>query len=176
MNLTEEQIEKAFDCCEKNGGKHPECKECPCFTLSDCPLECHIEIRRQVLILMNSRKARIEELETQLAINKGAMRAYREAFEKAHDEAVADFSRFLIDKAKDGSIDICDLPDLVAEWRSPSRRDAELMKEINATFDEPSPALRSTSPEGRGKKFFLTCRNPEAEHWILKRFSDLSRR
>ena len=100
----------------------------------------------------------------------------------AHDEAVADFSHFLIDKAKDGSIDICDLPDLVAEWRSPERNDAELMKDVNAAFDkaaesmEPSPALRSTSPEGRGKKSFLTCRNPEAEHWILKRFFDLSRR
>lgn len=142
MNLTEEQIEKAFDCCEKNGGKRPECKECPCFTLSDCPLECHIEVRRQVLILMNSRKARIEELETQVAINKGAMRAYREAFENAHDEAVADFSHFLIDKAKDGIIEICDLPDLVAEWSSPKRKDAEMMKEINAAFDEAAEGMK----------------------------------
>lgn len=142
MNLTEEQIEKAFDCCEKNGGKHPECKECPCFTLSDCPLECHIEVRRQVLILMNSRKARIEELETQVAINKGAMRAYREAFENAHDKAVADFSHFLIDKAKDGIIEMCDLSDLVAGWRSPKRKDAELMKEVNAVFDEAAEGIK----------------------------------
>lgn len=155
MNLTEEQIEKAFDCCEKNGGEHPECKECPCFTLSDCPLKCHIEVRRQALILMNSQKAEIKNLENLVAINKGAMRAYRDAFEKAHDEAVADFSHFLIDKAKDGSIDICDLPDLVAEWRNPEGKDAELMKEINAVFDEaaeamkPSPVLCDGSITGK---------------------------
>lgn len=87
------------------------------------------------------------DLETQLAINKGAMRAYREAFENAHDEAVTDFSHFLIDKASDGSIDICDLPDLVAEWSSPERKNAELMKDVNAAFDkaaegiEPSPTF-----------------------------------
>ena len=123
-----------------------------------------------------------ENLETELAINTGAMRAYQEAFENAHDEAVKDFSYFLIDKAKDGCIQINDLPDLVVEWSSTEGKDAELMKDVNAAFDEaaeamkPSPALRATSPEGRGKKLFLTCRNPEAEHWILKRFTDSSRR
>lgn len=84
----------------------------------------------------NNEKVRINDLENQVAINKGAMRAYREAFENAHDEAVKDFSHFLIDKAKDGSIEICDLPDLVAEWRSPERKDAELMKEIGEAFQQ----------------------------------------
>lgn len=145
MKLTEEQIEKAFECCEANDGEHPNCCECP--YLESGYANCCRELRVQVLKLLHARKVKIDDLETELAINKGAMRAYREAFENAHDEAVADFSRFLIDKAKDGSIEICDLPDLVAEWRSPERKDAELMKDVNAAFDkaaeglEPSPTF-----------------------------------
>lgn len=185
--MTDNEIIKALECCTK-GTTSDVCVDCPLRTTDIC-IEEENGVLKLALDLINRQKEEIQrlekekhDLETQLAINKGAMRAYREAFEKAHDEAVADFSHFLIDKAKDGSIDICDLPDLVAEWRSPERKDAELMKDVNAAFDEaaegmkPSPALRATSPEGRGKKFFLTCRNPEAEHWILKRFSDLSRR
>lgn len=183
--MTDEQIIKALECCIK-------CTNAFVCTESKCPLfgqNCLCILTKNALALINRQKEEIQrlekekhDLENQVAINKGAMRAYREAFENAHDEAVKDFSHFLIDKAKDGSIEICDLPNLVAEWRSPERKDAELMKEINAVFDEaaeamkPSPALRSTSPEGRGKKSFLTCRNPKAEHWILKRFSDLSKR
>ncbi len=85
------------------------------------------------------------DLENLVAINKGAMRAYREALENSHDEAVKDFSYFLIDKAKDGCIEICDLPDLVAEWSSPARKDAELMKEINAFFDEAAETMKPSS-------------------------------
>ena len=106
-----------------------------------------------------------ENLETELAINKGAMRAYREAFEKAHDEAVADFSHFLIDKAKDGSIDICDLPDLVAEWRSPERKDAELMKELNAFFDEAAEGMKLSSKEKNKESWLRT-----ATGWYDARF------
>ena len=84
-----------------------------------------------------------KNLENLVAINKGAMREYREAFENAHDEAVADFSHFLIDKAKDGSIDICDLPDLVAEWKDKLPQSAEL-----------------TAPSGR---------EPD-EAWLMERF------
>ena len=91
------------------------------------------ELLRQKNKKLEKEKADLENL---VAINKGAMRAYRESFEKAHDEAVKDFSHFLIDKAKDGSVDICDLSDLVAEWRSPERKDAELMKEIGEVFQE----------------------------------------
>lgn len=40
--------------------------------------------------------------------------------EKAHDEAVKDFFHFLVDKAKDGSVAVSDLPDLVSEWRDDS--------------------------------------------------------
>lgn len=35
----------------------------------------------------------------------------------AHDEAVEDFAHFLMDKAENGAIQICDLPDLVLEWK-----------------------------------------------------------
>ena len=96
------------------------------------------------------------DLEVELAINKGAMRAYREAFENAHDEAVKDFSHFLIDKAKDGCIEISELPELVVEWSSPSRRHAELMKEVGEAFQKgvqeggkPSPVLCEGSITGK---------------------------
>lgn len=79
---------------------------------------------------------KIEALEKIVAINKGAMRAYREECEKAHDEAVKDFSHFLIDKAVGGSIAIDELPDLVVEWGSPSRRGAELMKTVGEAFQK----------------------------------------
>lgn len=101
----------------------------------------------------------------EVAIYKGAMRAYREAFEKAHDEAVADFSHFLIDKAKDGSIDICDLPDLVAEWRSPERKDAELMKDVNAAFDKAAEGLELSSKEKNKESWLRT-----ATGWYDARF------
>lgn len=173
--MTEENLIERMEHCVNSS----ECLKCPNFQPDDL---CVDTMLRAAIDIIKDKNSKINDLENLVAINKGAMRAYREACENAHDEAVADFSHFLIDKAKDGSIYICDLPDLVAEWRIPERKDAELMKELNAFFDEaaegmkPSPALRATSPEGRGKKFFLTCRNPEAEHWIFKRFTDSSRR
>ena len=71
-----------------------------------------------------------------MAINKGAMRAYREACENAHDEAVKDFCHFLIDKAVGGSVEINELPDLAVEWGSSERKNAEVMKEVSDTFSE----------------------------------------
>lgn len=63
--------------------------------------------------------------------------------ENAHGEAVKDFCHFLIDKAEGGSIAVDDLPDLVAEWESPSRKSAEVKKEVNEAF--------SGSHKGKGK-------------------------
>lgn len=57
-----------------------------------------------------------EQLEIDNALYRQENRVLQEELEKAHDEAVKDFAHFLIDKAKDGSIDICDLTDLVVEW------------------------------------------------------------
>lgn len=107
----------------------------------------HIEFQKIDIEFFKEENQRLEKenknLENLVAINKGAMREYREAFENAHDEAVADFSHFLIDKAKDGSIDICDLPDLVAEWKDKLPQSAEL-----------------TAPSGR---------EPD-EAWLMERF------
>lgn len=63
--------------------------------------------------------------------------------EKAHDEAVKDFCHFLIDKAEGGSIAVDELPDLVVEWGSPSRKSAGVKKEVNEAF--------SGSHKGKGK-------------------------
>ncbi len=136
--MTDNEIIKAFECCNKcDNGKG--CFECPYRQY--CP-DCLRRRNEDTIDLINRQKEEIQRLENQVAINKGAMRAYHEAFENAHDEAVTDFSHFLIDKAKDGIIEICDLPDLVAEWRSPKRKDAELMRELNAAFDEAAEGMK----------------------------------
>ena len=57
-----------------------------------------------------------EQLEIDNALCRQENRLLQEELEKAHDEAVKDFAHFLIDKAKGGCIEICDLPDLVVEW------------------------------------------------------------
>lgn len=84
-----------------------------------------------------------KNLETDASINKGAMRAYREACENAQDEAVKDFCHFLIDKSENGSIAINELPDLVVEWGSPSRKAADVMKEANTAFDKAVESLEA---------------------------------
>ena len=96
-------------------------------------------LRQEVAELKKVNKS----LETDASINKGAMRAYREACENAQDEAVKDFCHFLIDKAENGSVEIYMLPDLVVEWGSPSRKSAELVQELNDTY--------IGSHKGRGK-------------------------
>ena len=88
----------------------------------------NFSLKEEILKLQTEK----HDLETELTATKGAMRAYQEAFENAHDEAVKDFSYFLIDKAKDGCIQINDLPDLVVEWSSTERKAAA----VNAVIDE----------------------------------------
>lgn len=111
-------------------------------------------IRKRLLELptedIEKLKAEIDDLETKLAINKGAMRAYREACENAQDEAVKDFCHFLIDKSENGSIAIDELPDLVVEWGSPSRKAADVMKEVGEVFNEAAETLGNGSVTGKG--------------------------
>ena len=137
--MTDNEIIKALECCGKSP---PVCHECK-YKGKCNRIDCYDYLKRDAVDFINRQKAEINNLENLVAINKGAMRAYREAFEKAHDEAVADFYHFLIDKAKDGSIDICDLPDLVAEWKDKLPQSAEL-----------------TAPSGR---------EPD-EAWLMERF------
>lgn len=111
-------------------------------------------IRKRLMELptedFKKQKAENDRLEKLVAINKGAMRAYREECEKAHDEAVKDFCHFLIDKAESGSVAINELPDLVAEWKSPSRKSEKVTNEINEALDKASATLRSGSLTGKG--------------------------
>ena len=127
--MTEENLLERMEHCVSGA----ECVKCPNFQPDDL---CVDTMLKGAIEVVKEKNSKINDLETQLAINKGAMRAYREAFESAHDEAVADFSHFLIDRAKDGCIQINDLPDLVVEWSSPSRRQAELLKQVGKAFQE----------------------------------------
>ncbi len=133
--MTEENLLERMEHCVNSS----ECLKCPNFQPNDL---CVDTMLRAAIDIIKDKNSKINDLENRVAINKGAMRAYREAFENAHDEAVTDFSHFLIDKAKDGIIEICDLPDLVAEWRSSERKDAELMKDVNAAFDKAAEGIK----------------------------------
>ena len=125
--LTENDVEKALECCFEF-----QCDECPINPFSEDPVFCERKCKQEAINLIKRLKTEKADLETELTANKGAMRAYQEAFENAHDEAVKDFSYFLIDKAKDGVIQINDLPDLVVEWSSTKRKAAA----VNAVIDE----------------------------------------
>lgn len=103
-------------------------------------------LRQEVAELKKNNK----DLEAKASINKGAMRAYRDACENAQDEAVKDFCHFLIDKAENGIIEIYMLPDLVVEWGSPSRKSEKVTNEINEALDKASATLRSGSLTGKG--------------------------
>ena len=127
--MTEENLLERMEHCVNSS----ECLKCPNFQPNDL---CVDTMLRAAIDIIKDKNSKINDLENRVAINKGAMRAYREAFENAHDEAVADFSHFLIDKAKDGIIEISDLPDLMAEWRSPKRKDAKLTKEVGEAFQQ----------------------------------------
>lgn len=127
--MSEENLLERMEYCVTNS----ECVKCPNFQPDDL---CVDTMLRAAIDIIKDKNSKINDLENQVAINKGAMRAYREAFENAHDEAVVDFSHFLIDKAKDGSIDICDLPDLVMEWKSKLPQSAELTAPSRKEPDE----------------------------------------
>ena len=60
--MTDNDIIKAFECCEANGGNRPDCKECPYFWLEEKPVDCHKRARRQVLDLIYRKNAEIERL------------------------------------------------------------------------------------------------------------------
>ena len=141
--MTEENLLERMEHCVSGA----ECVKCPNFQPDDL---CVDTMLKGAIEVVKEKNSKIKDLETELTATKGAMRAYCEACEKFHDEAVSDFSHFLIDKAKDGSVDICDLPDLVVEWSSPSRRHAELMKELNATFDEAAEGMKPSPTFGEG--------------------------
>lgn len=117
--MSEENLLERMEHCVNSS----ECLKCPNFQPNDL---CVDTMLRAAIDIIKDKNSKINDLENLVAINKGAMRAYREACENAHDEAVADFSHFLIDKAKGGSIDICDLPDLVMEWKDKLPQSAEL--------------------------------------------------
>lgn len=60
--MTDVDIKKAFECCEANEGCSPKCEECPCFLLKEHSDRCYIEVRKQVLDLINRKNSRIAEL------------------------------------------------------------------------------------------------------------------
>ena len=95
-------------------------------------------------------EAEAEQIEIDNALYRQENRLLQEELEKAHDEAVKDFSYFLIDKAVGGSIAIDELPDIVVEWGSPSRKAAEVLNEVNTAFDETRESLEPSCALSEG--------------------------
>ncbi|MBR5826281.1 MAG: hypothetical protein IKY78_04255 [Clostridia bacterium] len=151
--MTDNDVIKAFECCEKENGTSPNCDECPASGSADS--NCFSTVRKKVLEIVKRQKADNEALQnenkqlqsdvllanqnyehikdmweaerTRLSekikeyIDKHNRLIGREA--ALHDEAVEDFAHFLIDKAENGAIQICDLPDLVLEWKGGADND-----------------------------------------------------
>ena len=126
--MTDNDAIKAYECCEKENGTSPNCDECPASGSADS--NCFSTVRKRVLEIVKRQKAEIERLQKENEIlSTNADNAFQEGFNEnrelfkqevateLHDEAVEDFAHFLIDKAENGAIQVCDLPDLVFEWK-----------------------------------------------------------
>ena len=61
--MTDNEIIKAFECCEANEGNRPNCKECPWFRLEEKPVDCHKQVRKNAIDLINRQKEEIERLQ-----------------------------------------------------------------------------------------------------------------
>ena len=134
--MTDNEIIKAFECCELQGG----CCGCPLSHIQRCQ-----GVAEEVVNLLNRQKAEIEvltaenkQLKSDLIIakqnyehikqlweaDKVKVKEVLEKYINKHNELVAqeeqlkaqavrDFSKFLIDYAEGGSIEVADLPDLI---------------------------------------------------------------
>lgn len=65
--MTDNEIKKAFECCEANEGIRPNCKKCPYFWLEEKPVDCHKQVRKNAIDLINRQQAEIERLKEQLS-------------------------------------------------------------------------------------------------------------
>lgn len=100
--LTNKEVIKAFECCEANEGNRPNCKECPYFWLEEKPVDCHKQVRKNALALINRQKAEIEALNKRIDGQKHALfeqQAYTAELQKevatAKAKAVKEFAERL---------------------------------------------------------------------------------
>lgn len=107
--MTEENLLERMEHCVSCAG----CVKCPNFQPDDL---CVDTMLKGAIEVVKEKNSKIKDLEKEVEVHKGALRACQVALENAHDEVVKDFACFLIDRAKDGCIQINDLPDLVVEW------------------------------------------------------------
>ncbi len=69
--MTDNEIIKAFECCEANGGQSPQCDNCPYHYIEEKNDPCYIEVRREILKILNNERAQIKSLEAKIVIQKG---------------------------------------------------------------------------------------------------------
>lgn len=98
-----QKVKKALSMCGVDG----ECTGCP-YNLG-VSVDC---IRN----LVNDISKVLQEDEKKLSAAEEKIDLLQAELTKAHEEAARDFAYFLIDKAVDGNVSVCDLPDLVIEW------------------------------------------------------------
>ena len=99
-----QKVKKALSIC----GVGSEC--------SDCPYNMGVSVDC-IRNLVNDISKVLQEDEKKLSAFEEKINLLQAELTKAHEEAVEDFAHFLIDKAENGAIQICDLPDLVLEWK-----------------------------------------------------------
>lgn len=98
-----QKVKKALSICSTAS----DCEDCPYYEGESCG--CIGKLIKDISKVL-------EEGEKTLFYYKEENKLLRALLAKAHDEAARDFAHFLIDKAVDGNVSVCDLPDLVIEW------------------------------------------------------------
>ena len=98
-----QKVKKALSIC----GVDSEC--------SDCPYNMGVSVDC-IRNLVNDISKVLQEDEKKLSAFEEEINFLQTELTKAHEEAARDFAHFLIDKAVDGNVSVCDLPDLVIEW------------------------------------------------------------
>ncbi len=84
--MTDSKNIKAFECCEANGGQSPQCDACPYHYTDEKNDPCYIEVRREILKILNNERSQIKSLEAKIVIQKGLIDHQQAEIERLQEE------------------------------------------------------------------------------------------
>lgn len=98
--MTDSENIKAFECCEANGGQNPQCDACPYHYIDEKNDPCYIEVRREILKILNNERAQIKSLEAKVVIQKGLIDHQQAEIERLQNLTEKDFEQTAISTVK----------------------------------------------------------------------------
>ena len=108
--MTDNEIRKALECCIDC-----KCKECPCYKNIDGKMRCTEIDEEEILDLIKRQKGEIERLEEMLDSSVSSERNAVDNIDYEKTEAIKEFAHLVIERSRNGVIQISDIPDLVKE-------------------------------------------------------------